>query len=63
MRQKTATGKQAAEELIKDICRAACRNFSAEEKIRFVLEGLRSWVLITMQVVYHSKIISSTIPK
>ena len=41
MRQKTEPEKQQAEEAIKDIRRAARRHFSAEEKIRVVLEGLR----------------------
>ena len=34
-------GKQPAEEAIKDIRRVTRRHFSAEEKIRVVLEGLR----------------------
>ena len=33
--------KQPAEEAIKDIRRATRRHFSAEDKIRIVLEGLR----------------------
>ena len=41
MRQKTAPGKQPAEDMIRDIRRATRRHFSAEEKIRIVLEGLR----------------------
>jgi transposase-like protein len=41
MRQKSGPEKQPAEEAIKDIRRATCRHFSAEEKIRIVLEGLR----------------------
>ena len=41
MRQKSGTGKAAAEHVIKDIRRATRRQYSAEEKIRIVLEGLR----------------------
>jgi transposase len=41
MRQKTVPGKQPAEDMIRDIRRATRRQFSAEEKIRIVLEGLR----------------------
>ena len=41
MRQKTAPGKQPTEHVIRDIRRATRRHFSAEEKIRIVLEGLR----------------------
>ena len=41
MRQKSRTGKTPAEQVIKDIRRATRRHFSAEDKIRIVLEGLR----------------------
>jgi transposase-like protein len=41
MRQKSGPEKQPAEETIRDIRRATRRHFSAEEKIRVVLEGLR----------------------
>ena len=42
MRQKkTVPGQPPAEEMIRDIRRATRRHFSAEEKIRIVLEGLR----------------------
>ena len=41
MRQRSGPEKQPAEEAIKDIRRATRRHFSAEEKIRVVLEGLR----------------------
>ncbi len=40
MRQKTLPGKQPAEDVIRDIRRATRRHFSAEEKIRIVLDGL-----------------------
>ena len=39
--------KQAAEDAINNIWRATRRHFSAEEKIRFVLEGLRGEESIT----------------
>jgi transposase len=41
MKQKTGPAKQPAETVVKDIRRATRRQFSAEEKIRIVLEGLR----------------------
>src|ERR671912_812237 len=41
MRQRSGPGKQPAEQVVKDIRRATRRQFSAEEKIRIVLEGLR----------------------
>src|SRR5215210_2093965 len=41
MRQKSGPVKQPAEQVVKDIRRATRRQFSAEEKIRIVLEGLR----------------------
>ena len=40
-RRKTPPVKQPAEDVIRDIRRATRRHFSAEEKIRIVLEGLR----------------------
>ena len=41
MRQKQTTPASSAEEAIKDIRRATRRHWSAEDKIRIVLEGLR----------------------
>ncbi len=41
MRQKDRQTPQSAEETVRDIRRATRRHFSAEEKIRIVLEGLR----------------------
>ncbi|KZZ23839.1 transposase [Sulfitobacter sp. HI0082] len=41
MRQKSGTGKAPAEQVIKDIRRATRKQYSSEEKIRIVLEGLR----------------------
>ena len=41
MRQKSGTGKAPAEQVIKDIRRATRKQYSAEVKIRIVLEGLR----------------------
>src|SRR5215472_13385034 len=41
MRQKSGSARAPAEQVVKDIRRATRRHFSAEEKIRIVLEGLR----------------------
>jgi len=41
MRQKSGPARAPAEQVVKDIRRATRRKFSAEEKIRVVLEGLR----------------------
>jgi transposase-like protein len=41
MRQKSGPDKAPAEDAIRDIRRATRRHFSAEDKIRIVLEGLR----------------------
>ena len=42
MGQKSGPVKEPAEQVIKEIRRATRRQFSAEEKIRIVLSGLRS---------------------
>ncbi len=41
MRQKSGPVREPAEQVLKDIRRATRRHFSAEDKIRIVLEGLR----------------------
>lgn len=41
MRQKSGTRKAPAEKISKDIRRVTRRQYSAEERIRIVLEGLR----------------------
>lgn len=41
MRNKQSKSKASAERVVKDIRRKTRRQFSAEEKIRIVLEGLR----------------------
>jgi transposase-like protein len=41
MGQKSGSVKEPAEQLVKEIRRATRRQFSAEEKIRIVLTGLR----------------------
>ena len=41
MRQRSGRTKERAENVIRDIRRATRRRFSAEEKIRIVLSGLR----------------------
>ena len=41
MRQQTRSSKESAEKVVQDIRRATRKHYSAEEKIRIVLEGLR----------------------
>ena len=41
MRRKSEPDKAPADQVIKDIRRATLRHFSAEDKIRIVLDGLR----------------------
>ena len=41
MRQKSETAKVPSEQVVKDIRRATRKQYSAEEKIRIVLDGLR----------------------
>ena len=41
MRQRSGPERAPAEQVVKDIRRATRRHFSAEDKIRVVLEGLR----------------------
>ena len=41
MRQTTGTHKSPGEKLVKDIKRATRKQYSSEEKIRIVLDGLR----------------------
>ena len=41
MRQKSVPVREPAEQVLKDIRRATRRHFSAEDKIRIVLDGLR----------------------
>ena len=41
MRQKSGTGSSPSERLVKNIRRATRKQYSAEEKIRIVLDGLR----------------------
>ena len=41
MRPKSSSAKKPAEKVVKDIRRATRRHFSAEDKIRIVLDGLR----------------------
>ena len=41
MTLKYTTARKPAEQVIKDIRRATRRHFSAEDKIRIVLDGLR----------------------
>ena len=41
MSQKSGTPKKSSERIVKDIRRATRKQYSAEEKIRIVLDGLR----------------------
>ena len=41
MRQKLGTRRSASEKIVKDIQRATRKQYSAEAKIRIVLDGLR----------------------
>jgi transposase-like protein len=41
MRQKSVPAREPATQVVKNIHRATRRHFSAEDKIRIVLEGLR----------------------
>jgi transposase len=41
MSQKSGSPKLSFERIVKDICRATRKQYSAEEKIRIVLDGLR----------------------
>ena len=41
MRRKSGTTKDLAEKVVKDIRRARRKQYSAEEKVRIVLDGLR----------------------
>ena len=42
MRQKSSPPETPSERLVRDIRRATRKQYSAEEKIRIVLDGLRS---------------------
>ena len=41
MRQTTGTGRRSSEKIVKEIKRATRKQYSSEEKIRIVLDGLR----------------------
>ena len=41
MRQTTGTERRSSEKIVKDIKRATRKEYSSEEKIRIVLDGLR----------------------
>jgi transposase len=42
MSQKSVAPKSSSERIVKDIRRATRKQYSAEEKIRIVLDGVRS---------------------
>ncbi len=50
MRAKSSIAKKPAEQVVKDIRRATRRHFSAEDKIRIVLEGLRGEDILPDQI-------------
>lgn len=52
MRQKSVSSKDAAEKLVKNIRRKTARKYSAEEKIRIVLTGLRGEESIAASLYY-----------
>jgi transposase len=54
MSQKTDRLKPSSERLVRDIRRATRRHYSAEEKIRIVLEGLRGEAFNLEGVMYFS---------
>jgi transposase len=41
MRQATGSRKSSGEKIVKDIKRVTCKQYSSEDKIRGVLDGLR----------------------
>ena len=58
MKQKSGPGKAPAEQVLKDIRRRTRRHYSAEEKIRIVLEGLRGEESIS-ELCHHEGIAAS----
>jgi transposase-like protein len=56
MRQKSVNQKPSSERIVKDIRRATRKQYSAEEKIRIVLDGLRGEHSIApVQIRHRSK--------
>ena len=53
MRQQTRSSKEPAEKVVQDIRRATRKHYSAEEKIRIVLEGLRGEEGIAQNLYYR----------
>jgi len=47
MRHTTGTRKSHGEKIVKDIKRATRKQYSSEEKIRIVLDGLRGEVVLS----------------
>jgi hypothetical protein len=50
MKQKSGPGKAPAEQVLKDIRRQTRRQYSAEEKIRIMLEGRKRCVATTFRL-------------
>ena len=61
MKQKSQTRQTGAAKAIKDIRRATRNQYSAEEKIRIVLDGLRGEETIAEQTLEHRLLKKSTI--
>ena len=57
MRQNTRTGGTSSEKTVKDIRRATRKQYSAEEKIRIVLDGLRGEETIAAIIVTYVDLI------
>ena len=56
MRQESTRAKDPAEKAVRDIRRKTRKQYSAEEKIRIVLEGLRGDRLCPSHIGSHSSI-------
>ena len=55
MRQKSGPRGTASQKVVKDIRRATRKHYSAEEKIRVVLDGLRGKEMIAEILPVHMK--------
>ena len=62
MRQKSTTPETPSERLVRDIRRATRKQYSAEEMIRIVLDGLRGEVTIAELCRPHRRAVASARP-
>ncbi len=53
MRQTTGTRKSPGEKLVKDIKRATRKQYSSEEKIRIILDGVNGRVKVSQRAVQN----------